>query len=310
MNKVKIIFLGTPQFAVPILKKLAQSEFRPAAVFTAPDKPIGRKQILTAPPVKISAQQLKISVFQPKNKKELEEQIEKLQPDLIISAAYGIILTKKILEIPKFSCLNIHPSLLPKYRGASPIHSAILNGDNKTGITIFKMAEEIDNGAIIAQMEFPISQNYTTPEISNLLAKLGADLLLQILPDWIDGEITLKEQHEKETSFSKIIRKEDGKINWQNSAEEIERQIRAYTPWPGTFSELNGKKLKIISAEVSKENSNKKTGEVFLDKNNNVAIQTSDGILIPETVQLEGGKITDAKSFLRGHKETIGEILE
>lgn len=308
---LKIIFLGTPEFAVPILEKLITSDYKPTAVFCAPDKPIGRQQILTPPPIKILAQKYNIPVYQPANKKELAEQVANLKPDLIISAAYGIIVPEEVLAAPKFGCLNIHPSLLPRYRGASPLQTAILNGDEKTGVTIFKMDEKMDTGAIIAQQEYSlIKQKLTTPELSKELAKISADLLIKTLPDWISGKITPQPQNNALATYSKIIAKEDGRIDWQKPTEEIEQQIRAYTPWPGTYTTIDGSKIKIIEGEASEKNHSQQAGEVFLAGANNLAVQTGSGALIIKKLQAEGGKPLSVSDFLRGHKNIIGKILK
>lgn len=305
---IKVAFLGTPEFAIPALKALAKSEFKPFAVFCAPDKPIGRKQEMTPPPIKVAAQNFGIPVYQPTNKQELTEKILELKPDLAISAAYGIIVPKEVLEAPKFGCLNIHPSLLPKYRGASPIQAAILNGDKKTGVTIFKMDAGIDTGEIVAKNDFATNHQATTPELSNELAEIGARLLIKILPDWVSGKIAPEKQNNSEAIYAPQIKKEDGKIDWQKPASEIERQIRAFDPWPGTFSEYNGQKFKIIKAGLSEKESGKEPGALFLE-NNKLAAQTGKGSLLLEKVQLEGGKPIDAESFLRGHQDAPGKIL-
>lgn len=367
----KIIFLGTPQFAVPILEKLAQSEFKPSAVFCAPDKPVGRKQILTPPPVKVAAEKFGIPVFQPSSVSEFvirppatpsacrwRAGISDLKPDLIISAAFGIILPKTILDSPRYGCLNIHPSLLPKYRGASPIQYTILNGDSETGITIIKMDEKIDHGAILVTDHLSlITQNYTTPELSEKLAEMGAELLLKALPDWLAGKITPMPQDESQATYTKIIKKTDGCVDWKKSAREIERQIRAFTPWPGAFTRIMNNesgimnikgikrqspaatgdsnmeymsntlyfdvarticpsgalsslvKIKILEADISKNTTQKQIGEIFLDDNNELAIQTGNDVLIIKKLQLEGGKPMTAAEFLRGHKEIIGQFF-
>lgn len=307
----KIIFLGTPEFAVPILEKLINSDFKTAAVFCAPDMPIGRQQILTAPPIKIIAQQHNIPIYQPKDKIELSSMLSALSPTLIISAAYGLILPKGVLDAPQHGCLNVHPSLLPKYRGASPIQAAILNGDTATGVTIYQMDEQIDHGAIIASRQSLIAnRKITTPELSLELARLGADLLLEILPDWLADQITPLPQDESQATFTKIIAKDDGRINWQKSAQEIERQIRAYTPWPGAFTSLADTKLKILEAETTEKSYDKKTGEIFLTATDNFAIQAGDSTLIVKKLQLEGGKPLSVQEFLHGHKDTIGQVLK
>jgi len=306
--------MGTPEFAVPILEKLANSEYKPVAVFCAPDKPVGRKQTLTPPPVKVLAQKYSIPVFQPKDKIELASQLKTINYQLVITAAYGLIFPKDILDAPQYGCINVHPSLLPKYRGPSPIQAAILNGDAVTGVTIYKMDEQIDHGAIMAYRQSLIAnRKITTPELSSELSKLGADLLLKILPDWLAGKITPAPQDDSRVTFTKIIKKEDGKIDWQKSAQEIERQIRAYTPWPGSYSQIaNGQLLivKILEAEISDTSAGKRPGEVFLTANNGLAVQTGNGALVIKKLQLEGGKSLSAQDLLRGHKEIIGILLQ
>ncbi len=308
-SPANIAFFGTPQFAVPILGKLARNGFKPVAVFCAPDKPVGRKQTLTPPPVKILAQKYNIPVFQPADKKELEKQIAGLKPDLIISAAYGIIISEKTLAAPKFGCLNIHPSLLPKYRGPAPIQNTILNGDQKTGVTIFKMDKGIDTGPLIASRQLTIAdKKYITLELSQILAELGAQLLLDILPDWLNGKIQPQAQNDAEASSTKIIGKDDGLIDWRKSAAEIERQIRAYFPWPGAYAKINGKKIKIIEAELSNEKQEKEPGKIFSD-GKKLFIQTAKGALAVVMLQLENGKPMVADDFLHGHRDIIGKIL-
>ena len=311
----RVVFLGTPQFALPTLEKLAQSEFKPVTVFCAPDKPVGRKQILTPPPVKLTAQKYDIPVFQPARTAELSAQIADLKPDLIISAAYGLILPKDILDLPRYGCLNIHPSLLPKYRGASPIQSTILNGDEETGVTIFQMTEKVDAGAIITNSKKQIAASmYTTPELSEILAEMGTNSMLEILPDWLAGKIQPQAQDETKATFTKIIEKDDGLINWQKSALEIERQIRAYQPWPGTHTKMkdtrsNFLSLKILAADTEDINTGKQAGETFLKSNKELAVQTGKGCLTIKKLQPEGGKPMTAQDFLHGHREIIGQIF-
>ena len=309
-QKTKIMFLGTPEFARPTLEKLVQGGFGPDLVVCAPDKPTGRTQILTPPPVKTAAQKLGLKIFQTEKKEELEKLVLEEKPDLIICAAFSLILTPSILAEPRLDCLNIHPSLLPRWRGASPLQSAILAGDKKTGVTIIKMTEKIDAGPIVAQKEVEINDKISTPELSLILAHEGADLLLKILPDWIEEKIEPKPQNENEATFSLIIKKEDGKIDWSKSAAEIERQIRAFHPWPGSFSKIAGRKIKIMEAGIEeREEPLKKIGEIFLNKNGQLCVKTKKGSFIPKIVQAEGNKEMEAADFLRGHKEIIGQIL-
>ena len=260
-NKIRIIFIGTPEFGAIILEELVKNNYQPFLVITSPDKPVGRKQILTPPPVKLVAQKYKIPIEQPERIKNYESEIRNLKPDLVICAAYGQIISEEILKIPRHGCLNVHPSLLPKYRGPSPIQTTILNGDEKTGVTIMLMDEEIDHGPILAKRELEITNpksKITYRELHDKLAEIGAKLLIETIPDWISGKIKPKTQDEKKTTYTKIIKKEDGKIDWKKPAQEIERQIRAFNPWPGafTFIQKKGKKIriKICQAELSKDN--------------------------------------------------------
>ncbi len=309
---MKYVFFGTPKFAAIILEKLINTGYVPKAVICNPDEPVGRKQILTPLPVKVLADKNKIPILQPeklRDNSEFVNQLKKLKPDLAIVAAYGKILPKEILEIPKHGFINVHGSLLPKYRGASPIQSAVLNGDKETGITIMKIDKEIDHGPIISNVKIQISNDDTFESLSQKLAISGADLLIKIIPDYIFGKIkSIKQDHSKAT-YTKIIKKEDGKIDWSKSAEEIERMTRAFYPWPTVYTFVNLKKLlKILEAGVL-NGGNKKTGEVFL-KNNELAVQCGKNILTIKKLQLEGGKVLSAKEFLNGHKDFIGSVLE
>ena len=237
--------------------------------------------------------------------------IENLEPNLIILSAYGQIIPKEILKIPKYGCLNIHPSLLPKYRGPSPIQTAILNGDEKTGVTIFIMDEKIDHGPIVAQKELEI-KNYNFKTLSKKLANLGADLLIEILPKYLAGEMKPIPQDDSKATYTKIIKKEDGKINWQKSAEEIERMTRAFTLWPGTYTYINLKKpkmLKIIKVKVFKIDHQKTPGTIFLTEKKELAVACAQNALILKEVQLEGKRKMSGRDFLNGHPEIINSIL-
>lgn len=310
---MKFVFFGTPEFAAIVLEKLITTGYVPAAVITNPDELIGRKQILTSPPVKILAQKHGILVFQPtklRNNEEFLEQFKKLKPELAIVAAYGKILPKEILEIPKYGFINVHGSLLPHYRGASPIQVAILNGDKETGVTIMEVDEEMDHGAIISKSKCQISNDDTYETLSNKLAILGAELLIKTIPDYISGKLKPVPQDHSKATFTKIIKKEDGKIDWSKSAEEIEKMVRAYYPWPTAYTYQNLKLLKIIEAEVSKDKNNHRIGEVYYSNIlENIGIRCGERSLIIKKLQLEGGKVLSAKEFLNGHKNFIGSIL-
>src|SRR4030042_1933140 len=258
-NKIRIIFIGTPEFGAIILEELVKNNYQPVLVITHPDKPVGRKQVLTPPPVKLAAQKYKIPIEQPERIKNYESGIRNLKPDLVICAAYGQIISGEILKIPRYGCLNVHPSLLPKYRGPSPIQTTILNGDEKTGVTIMLMDEKMDHGPILAKRELEIpNPKITYQELHDKVAEIGAKLLIKTIPDWINGKIKPQAQDEKKAAYTKIIKKEDGNIDWKKPAQEIERQIRAFNSWPGafTFIQKKGKKIriKICQAELSKDN--------------------------------------------------------
>ncbi|MCL5795059.1 MAG: methionyl-tRNA formyltransferase [Patescibacteria group bacterium] len=283
MKKYRIIFLGTPEFSLPSLQALIDdARFEVCAVITEPDRPAGRGKILTPPPVKILANKYNIPVFQPEKLSVISSQLSVLKPDVAVVVAYGQIIPKEILDIPKFGFVNIHPSLLPKYRGSTPIQSAILNGDAKTGVSLIKIDEKMDHGPILAQQELKLSIiNYQLSILSKKLAELGAQLLLNNLTKYLEGKITPRSQDHKKATFTKMLKKSDGQINWQEPAEIIERKIRAYNPWPGCFTYLDKKRLKILKAHL---------------KGNK---------LVFDEVQMEGKKPLKWQDFKRGHKSAL-----
>ena len=313
-REIKIVFMGTPLFGAIILKKLSDTPYRPFLVITSPNKPKGRKQVLTLPAVKLAAKEKNIKIIQPLKIKDSKSEIISLKPDLGVVAAYGKILPKEILDIPKYGFLNVHPSLLPCWRGASPIQYTILNGDEKTGISIIKMTEGMDEGPIVEMSKSKCQMsNINAKELTKKLAELGGDLLAETIPRWVSGKITPQPQNDSEATYTKIIKKEDGRINWQNSAESIERKIRAFYPWPGAFSFWNKKRIKITEGKVLKlaENSSLPIpGKVFLGSNKKPAVLAGKDALIIEKIQLEGKKEMSSKEFLRGHGDFIGSIME
>jgi len=314
--------MGTPEFAENIFRKFYNAlndQFEIIAVITAPDKPVGRRQVFTPSPVKKWALEANFSVLEPDKirKPEWVAKIKELNPDLIILTAFGQIIPQEILDAPKYKALNIHPSLLPKYRGASPIQSVILNGDTEAGVCLMVMDAEMDHGPILEISEFQIlNPKISYTELSEGLSNLGSELLIKTLPDYIDGKIIPQEQDHTQATFCKLIKKEDGKIDWNKSAQETERQIRAFQEWPTAYTEtLNPKSqtlnnIKVLNAEILKQKTDKKIGEVFLTDDKQLAVQTGNGILILKTVQLEGKKPTLAKDFLNGHPEIIGTTLQ
>lgn len=292
--KIKIVFLGTPLFGAIILEEMIRKGYKPSLVIARPG------------PVKEIALKKEIKTADEKN---IFQEIEKVSPDFIITAAYGKILPKKVLSLSKYNTLNIHPSLLPKYRGPSPIQYAILNNDKETGVSIFEMNEKTDEGRIAAIEKITISPNETAETLTKKLAFLASSLLLETIPKLIKKEIKLKEQKHYKATYTKLIKKEDCLIDWNNSAEEIERRIRALSGG-FTFWEKNGKKLriKIIEAEIIKEDGHNK-GEVFLYCNY-PAIKCLKGALVVKKMQVEGKKPVSGKDFMLGNKEFHGTILK
>ncbi|MFA5076547.1 MAG: methionyl-tRNA formyltransferase [Patescibacteria group bacterium] len=251
-QKAKIIFLGTPNFGVPILFNLIKSHYNIIAVISQPDRPVGRQQIIEVTPVKKVALENKILVeqFESLRTANAVNFIKKNEPDLLVVVAYGQIIPQTILDIPKYGCLNIHPSLLPKYRGASPVAAAILNGDQETGVTIIKLDDKIDHGSIVSQSVFTILEDDNTESLENSLACEGAELLAKVLPDYLADKIIAQPQDDSLATYTKILTKNDGQIDWQKTPLEIDCQIRALYPWPGTWTTHHGKNIKIIRAHI------------------------------------------------------------
>jgi methionyl-tRNA formyltransferase len=305
--------LGTPEFGAIILEEMIKANLDPTLVITMPDKPIGRKQIMTPPPVKVIAKKYNIPFLQTKKVQEFKSEIEKLKPDLIVSAAFGQIFPKEILEIPKFKGINVHPSLLPKHRGSSPIQGAILGEDKETGVTIILMDEQLDHGPILAKSEPVEVDKMDFKELTKKLAEDGAKLLIKTIPLWLEGKIEPKIQDDSKATFIDKIKKDDGKIDWNKTAEEIERQIRAFTPWPSalTFWQKSDKliQVKLLKAKVLKSDKEDQIAKTFLISPKEIGIQCGKDILVIEKLQLEGGKELSAEEFLRGHKDFINQTL-
>lgn len=322
-EKLKIIFIGTSEFGVKILEGLLKAKYKPILAITAPDKPFGRERTITPPPVKVLAEKYKLLILQPEKILNSESEIKNLNPDLIIVADYGQLLPKEILEIPKYGCLNIHPSLLPKYRGSSPIQNAILNGEKRTGATIISMDEKMDHGPIIAQRKLEIEPEETGENLYGRLADLGANLLMEIIPKWTRAMVVPRAQDDSQATFTKILTREQGKINWKKTAQALEREVRAYFSWPGsyTFWEKRGKsiKIKVLKARFFKSPSGitYPVGKTLVAPQNSICVQCGKGFLggsgdflVIEKLQLEGKKAMDSEEFLRGHSDFIGTILK
>jgi methionyl-tRNA formyltransferase len=288
-------------------------------VVTAPDKPAGRKLELTPSPVKQLALLHKIRIMQPGDSLSLaalmnqESGIRNQAPDLIIVAAYGRVLPQEILKIPKYGALNIHPSLLPRWRGPTPIQYAILNGDSETGVTVMLMDEKIDRGPLVSSIKYKVlSIKTTTGELTVKLAELGAELLINTLPKYISGEIKPQEQIHENAVYTKIISRNDGHIDWSKSAQDIERQIRAFTPWPGSFTLWKSKRLKITSGIVLYLSAGKPLlpGQTFLLTDGQLAVQTGMGLFVIEKIQIENKGEISMKEFLNGYAQIIGATLD
>ncbi len=308
--------MGTPLFAKEILDALIKNGYNIVAVFTRPDAPKGRKQELAKSPVKELAEVNKIPVYQPALLDEkTTEEIKKLKPDIIIVAAYGRILPRHILETPGFGCLNIHASLLPKFRGPSPIQNALLAGEKETGITIFLINEGIDTGDILSQEKIKIGGDDTAESLTEKLIRLGAELLLKTLPLWIERKIRPTGQDDSQASLCQLIEREDGHIIWEEEAKNIYNRFRAFYPWPGIFSfwENNGalERIKFIKISLSEKDqpADHKPGEIF-SMEDKIAVQTLKGAIIIEEIQPEGKKPMAVKEFIAGHPNFIGNILK
>lgn len=302
---MRIVYLGTPDFSVNPLKGLVENGYNVVAVVTNKDKPVGRKKILTPPPVKVYALEQGIPVFQyDKIRAEGVSDIQKLNPDLMITCAFGQILSKELLDIPKLGVINVHASLLPKYRGASPIHYAILNGEKKTGVTIMKTDVGIDTGDMILKRELEINDGETCGELFERLSVLGANCLLDALPSIINGSAEFVKQDDNSATYTKIIRKEDALIDWNDTAENIYNKIRAFNPAPVAFCYLNELPFKIYKAEVCDLSG--EAGKV-LCSTDKLVIGCGEKSLSLLIVQKAGGNAMNISDFLRGNKFTVGD---
>lgn len=310
-NPLKIVFFGTSSFAVPTLQLLVQNDYEVTAVITQPEKPAGRLRVSIPSPVKKVAIENNIPVFEPHNLKKDEEFLKyfaSLNIDLGIVAAYGKIIPFSHLKIPKFGFLNIHPSLLPKYRGPSPVQAAILAGDNETGVSIMLVDEQMDHGPVLSNVIYKIPSDKYFTEINDEIWQIGARLLLEVLPDWIRGVIKPIIQDDGQATYCKLLNRHDSKINWNKTAEQIYNQIRAFNPEPGTWTTWKGKVMNIVEALVGSESDDKPGTIISVDKQ--IAVATSKCYLILKQIQLEGSKKMDAKDFLNGHPDFLGSRLD
>ena len=309
---MKVIFMGTPDFAVGTLEEIIKAGHEVALVVTQPDKPRGRSGALQFPPVKECAVAHGIEVFQPKKIREEEnvEYLRKYNADIIVVAAFGQLLPKSILEMPKHGCINVHASLLPKYRGAAPIQWSVINGDPVTGVTIMQMDIGMDTGDMIAKREVVIGEEETGGGLFDKLAEVGAKLCVETMVAIENGTATRTPQNHDEATHVSMISKELGNINWNQSAVEIERLIRGLNPWPSAFTKLDGKTFKIWKAKVLDKTSDVEPGCVANVEKDVLEVQTKDGVLSLLEVQLEGKKRMEIDAFLRGYHVEKGTRFE
>ncbi len=300
-----LIFMGTPDFAVPVLEKLSNN-FQIIGVITQPDRPSGRGRKLVPPAVKVSAESLNLEIFQPQdvNSKSSLELIKSWNPDLITVAAFGQILNPTLLALPHFGCLNVHASLLPRWRGASPINAAILENDPVSGVTIMKMAEGLDDGPILTQESTSIQPQETAGSLSDRLSVIGADLLVKTIPLYLSGDIQTQIQDQSKITYAHMLKRSDGVLDFNQPAEQLARKVRAYSPWPGTFTYWNDQRLIIHQAQAI--NVTSPGSGVFTRYESLPAIGTGEGLLALNILQQAGKRKNTGKEFLHGSTDWPG----
>ncbi|UOQ47923.1 methionyl-tRNA formyltransferase [Gracilibacillus caseinilyticus] len=296
-----IIFMGTPDFAVPVLERILAEGYQVDLVVTQPDRPRGRKRIMTPPPVKAAAEKHQIPVFQPEKIKDNYQDIEDLKPDLIVTAAFGQLLPKGLLEIPTYGCINVHASLLPSLRGGAPIHYSILEGHQQTGISIMYMAEKLDAGDVISQKALTIAETDDVGSLHDKLATIGADLLADTIPSIFSGEANREEQDESLATFAPNITREQEKIDWNQTQQVVFNKIRGLHPWPVAFTLWQGKIFKVYHADKATQFSNQPAGTIIDASEEGITVATGDEKAVRlTTVQPAGKKKMTAAEFLRG----------
>lgn len=312
-GKANIVFMGTPEFAVPSLRSLVENGYRVSAVVTQPDRPVGRKKILTPTPVKAEAERLGIPVLQPAKLRAADavQELASYKPDLIVTAAYGQLLPKAVLELPPRGCINVHGSLLPKYRGGAPIQRAIMNGERVTGVTLMYMAEGLDTGDMIAKAEVAIGEDDDAGVMFDKLAQAGAKLLSAQLPAVLDGTAPRTAQNDAEATYAPNLTREDERIDWSRPAVQLYNQLRGLSPQPGTFTYLRGNVFKIWKAArpAPGRNTDAAPGTVLAVDREGIHIATGEGIYVAAVVQPAGKKAMPAVEFAKGGLLKPGERL-
>lgn len=309
---MKIVFMGTPEFAVPSLDKLVREGYEVAAVITQPDKPKGRGNKLTPPPVKEYADRQGIRVLQPSKVKTADSVtlLKDIGPDLLVTVAYGQLLSKDILDIPTLGCINVHGSLLPKYRGAAPIHWAVINGEPETGVTTMYTDIGMDTGDMLLKRAVNISESMTVGELHDKLSEIGADVLIETLRELEKGTLERLPQPNGEASYAPIIKKEVGRINWLKSSLEIHNLVRGTNPWPGSYSHYKGERIRIWKTSVINDsNALKKPGTIYGVGNGGMIVATGSGYLTIDEIQFDSSKRMSVEEYVRGHRIDEGEVL-
>lgn len=309
---MNIVFMGTPEFALPTLKALHHSSHSIQAVITQPDKPKGRGQKLIVSPIKQYALDSNLPILQPKtvNAPEFIDSLMQNRPDIIIVVAFGQILSETFLKIPKRFCINLHSSLLPKYRGAAPIHRSILKGDTRTGVTTMIMDKGMDTGDILLMQETPVHETDNAQTLHDTLSEMGGALVLETLKRLEENTLLPVPQDHSQATYAGKLKKEEGLIHWEQSATTLFNQVRGLTPWPGSYTLFNKKRLRIIKAEVATGSPDDKPGQVARVTDMGIEVGTGDGRLVITELQPEGKKSMSAKSFLAGHKIEQGTLFD
>lgn len=307
---MKIIFMGTPDFAVGTLRSLAEAGHEITLVVSQPDKPKGRGHAMVPTPVKAVAEELGIPVFQPVKIREAKDVLEKTEADVCVVAAFGQIIPASILHMKKYGCINVHASLLPKYRGAAPIQWAVIDGEKESGVTIMQMNEGLDTGDMLAKAIVPLDEKETGGSLFDKLSEAGGRLCVETLAKLEKGEIIPEKQGESPTAYASMLDKKMGNIDWNKSAVVIERLVRGLNPWPSAYTHLDGKTLKIWACDVLPQSASKgESGEILEVTKDAIHVQTGDGILVLREIQLAGKARMDAGAFLRGYKVVPGTVL-
>ena len=307
---MKIIFMGTSDFAVGTLRSLAEAGHEITLVVSQPDKPKGRGHAMVPTPVKVVAEDLGIPVFQPVKIREAKDVLEKTEADVCVVAAFGQIIPASILHMKKYGCINVHASLLPKYRGAAPIQWAVIDGEKESGVTIMQMDEGLDTGDMLAKAIVPLDEKETGGSLFDKLSEAGGRLCVETLAKLEKGEITPEKQGESPTAYASMLDKKMGNIDWNKSAVVIERLVRGLNPWPSEYTHLDGKTLKIWACDVLPQSASKgESGEILEVTKDAIHVQTGDGILVLREIQLAGKARMDAGAFLRGYKVVPGTVL-